>query len=113
VEHNYSATNETEMRNFSSVLRSLLYRIRQVLVFVPGSAVVFVYLTFYDSVSFSVVIDFSRNTGSLHEFHSKIKPPFRVMLYLTKTGVERILVIFQPRPMLSPINGKLSPRPFE
>jgi len=33
--------------------------------------------------------------------------------YKTKTGVVRILVIFQHRFMLSQINGKLSPRPFE
>jgi len=33
--------------------------------------------------------------------------------YENKTGFERILVIFQHRPMFSPINGKLSPRPFE
>jgi len=32
--------------------------------------------------------------------------------YETKTGVERILVIFQHRPMFSHINGKLSPRPL-
>jgi len=31
----------------------------------------------------------------------------------TKTGVVRILVIFQDRPMLSHINGKPSPRPIE
>jgi len=30
----------------------------------------------------------------------------------TKTGVVRILVIFQRRPMFSHINGKLSPRPL-
>jgi len=33
--------------------------------------------------------------------------------YDTKTGVVRILVIFQCGPMFSHINGKLSPRPFE
>jgi len=31
----------------------------------------------------------------------------------TKTGVVRFLTIFQHRHMFSPINGKLSPRPFE
>jgi len=31
----------------------------------------------------------------------------------TKTGVGRILVIFQDRPMFSHINGKLSLRPFK
>ena len=33
--------------------------------------------------------------------------------YETKTGVLRILVIFQHGPMFSHINGKLSPRPFQ
>ena len=33
--------------------------------------------------------------------------------YETKTGIVRILVIFQHRPMFSHINGKLSLRPFE
>jgi len=33
--------------------------------------------------------------------------------YEIKTGVVRILVMFQPRPMFSHINGKLSPGPFE
>jgi len=33
--------------------------------------------------------------------------------YENKTGVERILVIFQHNPMFSLISGKLSPRPFE
>jgi len=33
--------------------------------------------------------------------------------YEIKTGVVRILVIFQRRPMFSHIIGKLSPRPFE
>ena len=31
----------------------------------------------------------------------------------TETGVVRILVIFQDRPMFSHINGELSPRPFQ
>jgi len=33
--------------------------------------------------------------------------------YETETGLERILVIFQRRPMFSHINGKLLPRPFQ
>jgi len=48
----------------------------------------------------------------------KIKTPVLgnavpVLGWETKTGVVRILIIFQPRPMFSHINGKLSPRPFE
>jgi len=47
--------------------------------------------------------------------HQKTRPPFWEMLleYETKTGVVRILVIFQHRPMLSHINEMLWPRPFE
>jgi len=41
--------------------------------------------------------------GMLHTFFG----------YETKTGEERILVIFQDRPMFSHINGKISLRPFE
>jgi len=45
------------------------------------------------------------------------KEKFWGTLYLlwdaNKKGLVRILVIFQHRPMLSHINGKLSPRPLE
>jgi len=49
--------------------------------------------------------------------YSKNKPSFWGVLHLfgyeAKTVIVRIFVIFQHRPMLSHIDGKLSPRPFE
>ena len=50
--------------------------------------------------------------------HSKNVIPILGSLYTcfvtgNKTGIERILVIFQDRPMFSRMNGKILPRSFE
>jgi len=58
-----------------------------------------------------------RSLQPLSIFHSKNKTPYSGSYSSfrceTKTGVVRIFVIFQDKPMFSHTNGKLSPRPFE